>query len=470
MHSKNTWTAQALSEALGLESKISGNAIRFNSTEITSGDIFITLPDFNGENRALQYIDQAFARGAAGCITVLCEETRHYSESKMIYVKDLHQSLESLALYKRRKSNATFVAITGTCGKTTVKNMIYQLVVPSKEAFLGYQSFNNHLGVRLCLASIPDDVECAILELAMSAANEILNLTSIVRHDVALITNIGPGHLGSFESVDEIAAAKSEIFENMNEKGIAILPGDSPYLEYLLQRAAKKNLKIYRYGFLNGCDAQILDYFSDQSGTSLKVKVLDENFNVRIPLHGRHQALNCLASLLCSKLLGADMAKSVIAAENISLPEKRGNKFQLKIGEMRIVLIDKSYNANPLSVRGTLAELHHIQNRKVLILGDMLALGPRSLDLHKELKQSILDAKIDKIITIGEFSKHLQDVMPVEMQTFHAPCIDSAIPQILHYIQDQDTIVVQGSRAMRTDKVVSYLLKQSLFRADSIKA
>ncbi len=457
MQHNKVWSADALSEALGIETSVSGNIIIFNSQDITKGDIFITLPSANGENRALQYIGQAFEMGAAGCITILCEQTQHYPLEKMIYVKDLYQSLDQMALYKRKKSGAIFIAITGTCGKTTVKNMIYQLIAPSKNAFLGYKSFNNNLGVRICLASIQEDAECAILELGMSSTNEIRDLTSIVKHDIAVITNIGPGHIGSFESIEQIASAKSEIFENMSDKGIAVLPRDSDHLEYLLDAAKKKNLKVYKYGFLQDCDAQILQHSSDPFGTNLKIRVLDEHMDVKIPLQGKHQALNFLAAILCSKLLGADTGKSLKAAENIQLPEMRGTKFQLKIGKMNVGLIDKSYNANPLSVRGTFAELGHISNRKILILGDMLALGSHSLDLHKALKQDLIDSKIDQVIMVGEFSKYLYDMIPAKMQLFHALSAESALPQILQHIKDQDVIIVQGSRGMRMDKVVSYL-------------
>ncbi len=379
----------------------------------------------------------------------------------MIYVEDVSQSLEKLAFYKRQKSTATFLALTGTCGKTTVKNMIYQLVSPSKDTFSGYGNFNNSLGVKICLASMQTEAECAIFELGMSAKNEIRELTSMVRQDIALITNIGIGHLENFSGVDEIASAKAEIFENMNTGGVAVLPQHCKYFPYLTNVALEKKLKIYSYGFLEDCHAQISSTLEDENGTTLQIKIFGQGFTLKFPIHGEHQARNITAALLCAKLLGADMQKSLHAAETIQLPKQRGQKFNLKIGTLNVTLIDKSYNANPVSVRGTLAETSQITNRKVLILGDMLCLGKDSVNLHTDLKQSIIDAKISKIITIGEYSKHLYDILPLEMRLYHSSTVDIAALKIVEHLKDQDVIVVQGSLRMRMKRIVEYLLSCS---------
>jgi UDP-N-acetylmuramoyl-tripeptide--D-alanyl-D-alanine ligase len=454
---KKIWNSEDLSNALEIQTLVEGNSIRISSEAVEKGDIFITMPSSDGHNRAFQYISHSFERGASGCITKRCENTANHPQEKMIYVEDITQSLNKLAAYKRQKSNAVFLALTGTCGKTTVKNMIYQLVSPSKETFAGYGNFNNSLGVKLCLASMQQDAECAIFELGMSAQNEIFDLTAMVKHHIALITNVGIAHLENFNSVDEIASAKAEIFENMHNEGIAVLPQHCKYLPYLTKQALRNKLQIYKYGFLEDCDAQILSMVEDESGTKLKIKIFGQVFDLKAPIHGEHQARNVLASLLCAKLLGADVEKSLYAAERIQLPKQRGQKLHLKIVELNVVVIDKSYNANPVSVRGTLAETAQITNRKVLILGDMLCLGDNSINLHIDLKQSIVDAKISKIITIGEYSEYLHNILPSEMTLFHSPTVDIAAPKIIEHLKDKDVVVVQGSMRMHMKKIVQYL-------------
>ncbi len=458
---KKIWSSEDLSAALKIKTFVEGNAIRLNSTEVQSADIFITLPSSDGQERSLQYISHAFEMGACGCITKKCKDTENYPPEKMIYVEDTLQALEQLSSYKREKSAATFVALTGTCGKTTVKNMIYQFASSSKNTFAGYGNFNNRLGVKFCLASMPNDAEYAIFELGMSATGEISELTSIVRHDIALITNIGIGHLENFNSVDEIASAKAEIFENMNKGGVAILPRHCQYLPYLIKKASEQKLTVYKYGFLEDCHAQVLSMIEDAECTTLQIKIFGQEFKCKVPVHGEHQVRNVLASLLCAKLLGADMQKSFNAAEKIQLPKQRGRQLKIKIGNLNFTIIDKSYNANPVSVRGTLAETTQITSRKVLILGDMLCLGKESINLHTDLKQSIIDAKISKVITIGEYSRHLYDILPQEMVLFHSTNVEIAAPKIVEYLKNHDVIIVQGSMNMQMKKIVQYLLSIS---------
>jgi UDP-N-acetylmuramoyl-tripeptide--D-alanyl-D-alanine ligase len=455
------WSPCSLKEALGVETSVKGNAVRLNSQEMQNGDIFITLPSQDGDQRAFQYINHAFEMGASGCITEFCEQTSHYPSEKMIYVENSLQSLQKLAQYKRQKSSATFVAVTGTSGKTTVKEIIYQLVASSKKTFVGYQNFNNNLGVQLNLASMPDDVACAILELGMSAKNEIRHLTSMVRHKIAVITNVGPGHLANFNNVEEIAEAKAEIFENMSREGIAILPQSSDHFPFLKRKASEQNLKIYQYGYASGADAQILSTSWDYAGTKCKIRILEEEVDLHIPLHGNHHVHNVAASLLCARLLNADMNKSLMVAKQILLPQQRGRKFTVKLGKKNIDILDKSYNANPLSVRATLEELKAIEGRKILVLGDMLELGENSVLYHTYLGQDIINAQIDKVVTIGTQTKYLYDILPSYMQLLHAKSSDEVVPQIINHLEDKDTLVVQGSKSIKTKQVILSLIAHS---------
>jgi UDP-N-acetylmuramoyl-tripeptide--D-alanyl-D-alanine ligase len=442
------WNALELSCALGTNCSISGNAIRFNSKDIKPGDIFIALQ--TGKSSGAVYAQEALSLGASGCI-VNAHEVVEKSE-KIISVPDTMHALEKMANYKRKASSANFTAITGTCGKTTVTKMTFEAVSSSYRTFSTYKNFNNRLGLLLNLASMPSDAEQVILELGMNAPGEIADLALQTRHQVALITNIGPGHIAHFKSIKQIAFAKAEIFAGM-QNGVALLPSNGLHSQLLRSLAQEKGLKVYTFGTARGAGVRIIKYIDQVA----EIDVFGSRIQVKRA--GLHNVKNISAALLCSTILKADLKKSLNALESFVPPAGRGKALNLNLEFGEIHLLDRSYNANPLSVKSSLEEVGVMSaKRKVLAIADMLELGKRSEAYHKALVSCIFKAGINKVIAIGVHTKQLYELLPGKLQMFHASDVESSLERIYQSLNAEDLFVVQGSRSMQMSKLVSFLL------------
>lgn len=445
------WTSADLSCALGTNCSIEGNAVRFNSKAVEPGDIFIALQTSKSSGAA--YVQDALSRGASGCIVNAHEISEQ--EERLISVPDTFGALEKLAEYKRKKSHAKFTAITGTCGKTTVTKMLFEALSSSYRSFCTYKNFNNKLGLLLNLASIPNSAEQVVLELGMSASGEMAELALKAKHHVALITNIGPGHLANFKSIKQIALAKAEIFTGMQE-GVAVLHSNGLHSKLLKDLAKERGLEIHTFGTAKGSSARIIKYLN----RTAEIDILGSR--IKIEAAGLHNAKNFSAALLCSGILGADLKDSLNALKNFTPLDGRGRAIDLHLKFGPIRLLDRSYNANPLSVKASLEEIAEMPaKRKVLAIADMLELGKRSDEYHKALNSYIAKARIDKVIAIGPHTKQLYVSLPKGLQMFCANDVESALKEILQSLNSEDLLIVQGSNSMKMSNLVSFLLKEA---------
>lgn len=442
------WSEAALSEALGVQTKTSGNVVHFNSSDLNEGDIFIALG--NGHH----YIKDAIKNGASCIITEKIVDD--VDLSKIILVPNTNHALMTMANHKRAKSKAKFIGITGSAGKTSTKDAMYNVLKHFGKTFVSRGNFNNHLGVPLNLASIPDDIEFAVFEMGMNHRGEIRPLANLVQPHIAILTNVLTAHIGNFNSIDEIADEKCDIFSNMDENGIAILNHDNPHYEYCKQKIMIKNT--YSFGSSEGSNMRLIKYNSDGVKSELQFKIKDTLINISTKITGRHQASNIGAILLTMFLLGLDLSKAPECFKTLEPVKGRGKKIKVTINGHLCLLIDDCYNANPGSMEHSLASLQEIkQQNKVAILADMKELGHDEVLYHKDLAKFVLDAELNHLYTVGPLMIHLHNELKNKINCIHFNSPEELTKKIIKLIKEPSLILLKGSKSMRLSTLVEFL-------------
>ena len=442
------WSKKELSNALGYSinhailTDITG--ISIDSRTINKGDMFFALvgTHFNGND----FIDEAIQKGAS-----ICFSDSSMNIKNVIKVDSILDTLNKLAKYRRNTLKGKLIAITGSLGKTTTKEMFKSAFSISKKTFANIKNFNNHYGVPISLIQCPKDVKFCILELGMNAKGEIAHLTNIVKPDIIVITNIYPVHLKSFQSIKEIAYAKSEIFKNTNNQGIAILNNESYHIDIQISEAQKHNIRIFTFGKNDTADC----YIKSIKKTGDKLKTIKINcFNKYIEQHlqsivGEHLIYNALSLFICAYILKYNLNLVQQALKNFYPQPGRGKVINLK----NIILIDESYNSSPEALKMAIKNLKSLKvngSRLLAILGDMNELGEQSVDFHKKVK---LDG-IDKVFCVGKLMKNLYNQANNNVKGL---CENKAIDMadiITKHIVKNDIILVKGSLCMNMKIII----------------
>ena len=450
---KEIWNNHTLSKALEVEIPydLSTSILKFNSKSVIPGDLFVAL---KGTRDGHDFVKDAFDRGAVAAL-VSDEVIFHEYPNKTILVKNTFEALQTLARYKRKNSKAKFIALTGSVGKTTTKEML-KTALQGEKIFVSYASYNNLLGVCLSLASISEDVEIVVQELGMNHTGEISVLSQIVMPDIAILLNVYEVHAENFDSITEIASAKAEIFEGMSGDKIGIVNSSFtsfPEVSEILELTANKKFIFGEDSSSDCCFKKILE---NKYSFTLRGK---EYFidNPSLPLH---LAYNMSAVLLVCALLNMNMKQVICNLKNFKLQDGRGKVHRLNNGSINYSIIDESYNASPISIRKALKEFKKFDSkRKIFVFGDMLELGNKSLECHQQIKRYIVENNISKVITVGKWTKYLQAILPIEIQWRH--CVD--VYEVIEFIQDKieesDSILCKGSRGIKLDLLVKYFLK-----------
>lgn len=478
------WDKESLSQALNdcalnnscenLSDDINIKKITIDSRKIEKNDLFIAIKgeNYDGHN----FVGQAFAKGAAAAIVnavptglenISLENNSFKNSKNLIIVPDTAKALVALASYNRLKSKAKFIAITGSLGKTSTKEMAKLAFSQLGKTYASIGNFNNHYGLPLSLANMPQDTKYAIFELGMSAKGEISYLTNIVKADAAIITKIAAVHLEFFNSVKEIAYAKAEIFEGLGKNGIAVINYDSEYYNLLKEQAGQnKNItKIFSFGTIKGADFRLLNY-QKLSNIKTHVQVAYNGGVVDYDLNftSLPQIVNSISVLATITALKGDVTKAVNGLSKYELVDGRGKTTNLNIGDGNITIIDDCYNASPESVKAALDDLSSKNGRKIAILGDMYELGSNEIKFHQDLLSSIISNKIDVVYTIGKIITNLHQLLPDNIKALHFADSDSASEEIKKLFYDgsfknNDVILIKGSRGVKMEKIVNILLQ-----------
>jgi UDP-N-acetylmuramoyl-tripeptide--D-alanyl-D-alanine ligase len=446
------WTsAEAESATLGNASaRFIVNGLSIDTRTLREGDLFVAL---KGDNRdGHDYVGAAFAAKAGAALVSRAPDGANIEEvgGPLLTVADTLRGLEDLARAARARSNAKILAVTGSAGKTTTKEILRHALDGLGRTHVSAASYNNHWGVPLSLAGLPQDSEYGVFEIGMNHAGEIRNLVSFVRPHGALITTIAPAHLEYFGSCEAIADAKSEIFEGLMPGGFALIPGDSAYADRLAARAVQAKVsRVIRFGH-NG-EAKLLSFTPDGEGMRVKADILGQIVDFLVGAPGAHIAANVVGALAAVALLEADVLNAAAGLKNFIALKGRGARF----ASGDIVVIDESYNANPASMVAALALLGAAKGRKIAVLGDMLEMGAG--DHHAALAAPVEQANTDLVFVVGKEMKALWDRLPAQRRGAYAENSAALAPQLLGALKSGDTVLVKGSNGAKMSVIVEAL-------------
>ena len=449
------------------------SGVSIDTRTLQKGDLFVALRGDTQDGRA--YVTKAFEQGA-GAALVGAEYVTPRGSGPLIRVKSdagdpVLKAMERLgvAARSRLRDDARVIAVTGSVGKTSTKEMLRQCLssIDSKHPHASEKSYNNHWGVPLTLARMPRDTRCSVFEIGMNHAHEIEKLSPMVRPHVAIITTVGPVHLGYFKSVEEIAEAKAEIFAGLEPGGVAVLNADNQYFGQLKRDALAAKARVVSFGVAHGPTGPFPDFgasvssASRSSGTRVQPIIREKymEWHYEIGAFGDHQVLNSLAALAAIEAIGLDPETCAPALTGFSAGEGRGALLRYPYRGGEVALLDESYNANPISMEAALrlVSLHGLleaSSRRIAVLGDMRELGAASEALHRELRVPIKAAKIDLVFACGPYMRVLNDALQNEIRGAYAERSEGLIAPLLAAIAPGDVIMIKGSLGTRMAPIV----------------
>lgn len=424
--------------------------VSIDTRTLAPGDLFIALKGDTSDGHA--HVQTALDKGAA-CAMV--HAAHGLTDPRILVVADTMVGLQQLALAARARFAGKVVAITGSVGKTTTKDMLRLCLSANGRTHASVASYNNHWGVPLTLARLPREADFCISEIGMNHPGEILPLARMVRPDVALITTIGSAHLGHMGSLDAIAAEKASIITSLPAGGIAVTPDDAHGAAFFASAAHAAHATIWTAGANPASTAHMEHLRTGASGTYFTAHLPGVDVNVHIPAPGVHLARNALAALAACSALGVDMPKAAAALEAFAPGKGRGALSTLAGGA--VTLLDESYNASSASIRASLDVLRHLPaTRRIAILGDMRELGEFSTAEHAALAPPAA-ASADLVFCCGPYMKTLFDALPPATQGAWADNAAALAPLVRTALQKGDAVLVKGSLGSRMRDVITAL-------------
>ena len=446
------WTADEIAKATGgtASARFEVTGVTFDSREVGPGDLFVAMPGTVHDGH--KFVDAAFAAGAAGVIVSQPVSGPH------VLVSDTFAALQALGRASRERSRATIIGVTGSVGKTSTKEALYAALDRNRpgKVHRSVKSYNNHTGVPLSLARMPRDAEFAVLEMGMNNKGEIAALTRQVRPHVAVITSIAPAHIENLGSMEAIADAKAEIFQGLEQGGVAIVPNDTPHRDRLVKAARRHAERIITFG---GGDADVHAVHAvtaEGGGSLISAALLERELTFTISQRGEHWVSNSLAVLAAIEAVGADVAVAGLALADLGGLKGRGERHLVEIDGGEVLLIDESYNANPASMAATLKSLGAESEaaRRIAVLGPMRELGEHSAALHAALAPAVLDAHVDELILIGEEMRPLAEQVVGKVSLDLVDSVDEAIDGLLAKLHPGDAVLVKASNSVGLAKLV----------------
>ena len=420
------------------------SSVSIDTRTLSPGALFVAI---DGERvRGLDHVPDA---EKAGAVAVLSQRP-HGGTLPGIVVDDPVRALGKLAAFWRNRLDIPVVGITGSNGKTTVKEMVASILAQVGSVYASPGNFNNHLGVPLTLLGVRPDHRFAVVEMGMNHPGEIDYLTRIVRPTVALITNAALAHLEGLGSLSEIVRAKAEIFNGLQTGGTAIINADDRFAAYWAART--RAFQTITFG-LNSRSRVGGEVSATEDGQLIELSLPDESIEVHLNLLGRHNALNALAAASVAWACGCSSSEIRSGLEAMSAQPGR---LQVRAGSRGANLIDDTYNANPASLGAAIKTLAGRSGRKMLILGNMAELGERAEELHRAAGREARDAGIDTLFACGELAGLAADAFGESGQTFEST--DSLIRAARPMLSPGLTVLIKGSRSARMEQVANALV------------
>jgi len=451
MNIQPLWTAAELraatAGALAVELAVTGLAI--DSRVVQPGDLFIALRDARDGH---EFVPAAFAAGATCCMV-----DRDVAGSPLLRVADTLAGLTALGAAGRGRSSARVAAITGSVGKTGTKEMLRLMLGALGPTHVPVASYNNHWGVPLTLARMPQDTAWAAIEIGMNNPGEIAPLAALARPHVAAITTVGEAHVGHFGSVEAIADEKASIVSGLLPGGVAVLPRDNPHFPRLAAAATAVGARILGFGRDAEADVRLHDASTGPDGTTVRFSVLGLPLSIAMPAVGLHHADNAACALAVVAALGGDVARAAPALAHYAPGAGRGAAQTIAVPGGTALLLDDSYNGQPPAMRAALRNLALRQaSRRVAVLGDMRELGGFSAELHRGLAAEAT-AAADLVFCCGPEMQHLFAALPVDKQGALTADSTSLAPLVKAALRPGDAVLVKGSLGSRMAVIIRAL-------------
>jgi UDP-N-acetylmuramoyl-tripeptide--D-alanyl-D-alanine ligase len=458
------WSAEELAEATGgslsrrPETALTGVSIDTRTTQ--AGDIFVAIKGDVHDGHS--FVVKAFEAGAGLAVVSRPTDGMRAAGPLLVVDKDPLEAMVKMGIAARARSHARVAAVTGSVGKTSSKEMLKLALSQSGLTHASAASYNNHWGVPLTLARCPREAAYGVFEIGMNHLGEITPLVQQVRPHVALITTVAPVHIGNFSSEEQIADAKAEIFSGIEPGGYAVLNRDNRHYERILAAARGFGVKnTVSFGRHAEADIRMERMASHTACSCITANILGEQVIYKLGMPGEHMAMNSLAVLGVVKLLGADLARAALALVGAKAPKGRGVQMRLDINGASALLIDESYNANPVSMAAALALLRAAPigkgGRRIAVLGDMLELGEHAERLHAELSEPFEQSGASLLFACGPMMANLWTRTDAARRGAYAKTSAELLEPLLAAVRPGDAIVVKGSLGSRMGLLVEGL-------------
>lgn len=463
------WTASEAADATGgtVTGNWKANGVSIDTRTLQPGDLFVAL---KAARDGHEFVAQALEKGAAAALVSHVPDGVD-DTSRLLLVKDVLAALEALGKAARARTQARIVAITGSVGKTSTKEMMRDVLSTQGRTHAAEASYNNHWGVPLTLARMPADTEFAVIEIGMNHPGEIAPLARMTRPHVAMITTVAPAHLEAFENIDGIAHEKAAIFDGLESGGVAVINADLETTPILTDKAQRVAAQIVTFGESGdyGLDAATLS----GGNTVVQAHFQNEKFLFKIKSMGRHFAMNGLGVLAACAGLGADVGLAAIGLGTWLPPKGRGTIELVRLDPaddtLSLQLIDDAFNANPTSMAAAFEVLAATQpvegvgrvarGRRIAILGDMLELGPDEQALHAGIADLPQIEALHEVHCVGPRMRALWEALPENKRGHWVDAAEELADQAHRMIDAGDVVLVKGSKGSRVSLVVDALRK-----------
>lgn len=464
------WTSAEAAAATGgtAQGNWACTGVSIDTRTLEAGDLFVALKDVRDGH---DFVAQALAKGAGAALVSHVPEGVA-KDAPLLIVEDVLRGLEQLGAAARARTGAKVAAITGSVGKTSTKEMLLSMLGDQGRTHASVASYNNHWGVPLTLARMPQDTEFAIIEIGMNHPGEIAPLAKLTRPDVAMVTTVAAAHLEAFNDVADIAVEKASVFEGLAPGGVAVINTDIEHAAILMAKAVDCKLRDVEFG-THAMHFKLNDVQVHSDTTVVQAEANGAPLLFKIATPGRHFAMNGLGALAVAEAMGADLALAAQSLGRWSPYKGRGVRETVQLdpveNHLTLDLIDDSYNANPTSMAASLEVLaasavgqnavHNRAGRRIAILGDMKELGSDEIALHAGLAHLEAMENVDVVHCIGPLMKSLYNLLPEHRRGDWTETSAEMLNAITGRLHAGDVVLAKGSLSMKLGAVVDAIRK-----------
>ena len=438
------WESQDAAVATGGQNTDSwcATGVSIDTRTIQPGDLFIPL---KSKRDGHEFVGKSFENGAVAALVDHIPEGLNDS-LPLLLVPDVMKAFWAMARFARDRLKGKVIAVTGSVGKTSTKEMLHKMLADQGKTHSSFASYNNHWGVPLTLTRMSKDADFSVIEIGMNHPGEIAPLSVLANPDVALITSVAPAHLAAFESVEAIAKEKASVAKGLKDDGVLIINGDVSTVEMLKTKSISYNINPICYGSKDDRN-KILNIDETNDGIQILSLIDGEKRRFKLKTKANHFADNALGALIVAQQLDCDVVKACKSLQEWMPGVGRGLVKKINLSRIGpIELIDDGYNANPVSLYAALNTLGKKKaKRRIAILGDMLELGPSEIGYHEKIAAMSIISKLDYIHTVGPLMEHLHENLPDEKRGLHFESSKDVVPLLGTILKGGDCLLIKAS-------------------------